>query len=174
MDTSTPVRLARSADGVNWSLDEGALGEAVWVTDVGTTGDRLVMMAVTARTVPDYRETVVVASSGDAGRTWSTTELNGLVSADFEAGQEQFFSPGDVGALGIVATATVFDDQTGEDQETTLLYSPDGVAWDTIPATDLGADLAGIAWLSIDADRITASVYSADGSGRTVVGTPTR
>lgn len=173
LDVATPAQVARSADGLTWSLDAESVIDAVYIRDVGTSGDRIVVTATTGRIAgwTDLDETVTVASSADAGRTWTATDLNDLF--DSEPDQQAWFGTSDTGPLGLTTVFTLLDEE-GRTSWSTLVYSPDGVTWDVIPGEQIGAEDHGIAWASIDADRIVASVIQPDGSQRTVVGSPTR
>ncbi|CAN5437471.1 hypothetical protein BH23ACT9_BH23ACT9_21000 [soil metagenome] len=167
----SPVRVARSADGAEWTLDETPLGVASYVQAVGTAGDRTIVSTV----VSDEGSSQVsqVASSGDAARTWQVTDLGPIIPAQ-EEGRETFTGASDIGPLGIAVTAGSFDPSTGEGGATALLFSTDGLAWDVVTTSDMGIDGLNVSWVSVERDRVILSTYTAEDERQTVVGVPTR
>lgn len=167
-DVGSGTQVARSADGIAWTLDPEPIA-VDWVQDVQAIGDRLVLVG---ERWTDTSSQVSALSSTDAGRTWTVTDLTALVPvAD---GQTASVFGADLGPLGAATPGMVFEEESGAVVSSALLYSPDGATWESIDVADLAPGAEQLGWVSIDADRIVASVVMEDGSRRSVVGTPQR
>ncbi len=166
---TSPVRVARSTDGVAWSVDPDPVADLSYVEVVQTVGDAVVAVG---HTWTEAETNATVLASHDGGVTWTSTSVADLV--EVAPGRQLGVGSVGIGPLG-VALATYAVEREGADPavDTSVLFSPDGVAWDVIGLEEIDPDATELRWTAVTADRVIVDVVRADDSRATVVGIPT-
>jgi hypothetical protein len=168
-DGSDPeTTFARSTDGEVWEP---------FTTDVGSVSRAGVVGSSLVGVKEALGRGAHVATSGDGGSTWSTTDLGALVTDGNT--NEVYVGAFDTGPLGVALTLSV---PGAEGSAEFLLTSRDGTTWTVTPLSEIaaavGRDAAQqpwIAWVAVGSDNIVLTVGSSGSAGErhvTYVGTP--
>jgi hypothetical protein len=160
-DGTTTTSLWRSADGRTWeAVDGGALAGANWVVGAGRVGDALVV-------VTGSEHDPVVASTTD-GVSWRTISVrNAVGAADTDEVWVTAAGAGDAG-VALAVTVTTAEQARAEDYvepDSTILTSPDGVAFAQTPLVDLvGEGGRYVGWIAVTADQVLLDVSGSGGT----------